>query len=96
MADQHAEFVVTDARAPRKAVAENVKDLAKRVAQRAAENTPHLTGTMAGEWIVIDGEDVATSVVENEAPYARYVEYGTRYMAPRAPLGRAVASEAHR
>lgn len=93
MADEHATFIVTNPRAPREAVAENVKDLAERVAQRAAQNTPRLTGAMAGEWIVVQGDDVATELVENEAPYARYVEYGTRYMAARAPLGRAVAAE---
>lgn len=94
MADAHSTFTVTNHKAPREAVAENVKETAERIAHRAAGYTPRNTGTMAGEWIVVQGdEDVATSLVENPAPYARYVEYGTRYMAARAPLGRAVAAE---
>jgi len=86
-------FTVTNPRAPREAVAGNIKETAQRIRAKAAENTPRLTGTMAGEWIVVEGDDIATALVENPAPYARYVEYGTRYMAARAPLGRAVVSE---
>ncbi len=88
-----SEFTVTNHHAPREAVAPAVKDTAKRIAERASAYTPRLTGMMAGEWIVVEGEDVATSLIENPAPYARYVEYGTRYMAARAPLGRAIAAE---
>jgi hypothetical protein len=41
---------------------------------------------------VVAGADPATSVVVNTAPYARYVEHGTRNMPAEAPLGRAIAA----
>ena len=86
-------FVITDRQAPRYAVADNIKDIATRVKDRAMSNTPHDTGTMAADWAVVQGDDPATSLVENSAPYGRYVEYGTRYMPAQAPLGRALAAE---
>jgi Bacteriophage HK97-gp10, putative tail-component len=84
-------FRVIDADAPRKAVAENIIDIAQRIASAASANTPRLTGLMASSWRVTSVEP-GTAVVSNSVPYATYVEYGTRYMAARAPLGRALAA----
>jgi hypothetical protein len=86
-------FTVTDPRAPRLCVQQNVAEIAGQVAARAASNTPRLTGLMAASWQVRPGySDPGTSVVVNTAPYARFVEYGTRSRPARAPLGRALGS----
>ena len=89
MAD--ATFTVTDPRAPRFAVQQNVREIADQVASAAAAGTPHRTGAMARAWHVVPGNDPGTALVQNSAPYARYVEYGTRKMPAKAPLGRAAA-----
>jgi hypothetical protein len=86
-------FEVIDPLAPRKACGQNVADIADRVRSQAAANTPRDTGLMASSWQTRPGySDPATTVVINTAPHARYVEYGTRHMPARAPLGRAAAS----
>jgi Bacteriophage HK97-gp10, putative tail-component len=86
-------FVVLDAAAPRKACAENIRETAERIASRAAALTPRATGLMASSWRTAPGySDPATTVVVNDAPYARFVEYGTRRTRAHAPLGRALAS----
>jgi hypothetical protein len=85
-------FEVIDASAPRKCCAPDVRDAASQLASRAASATPRLTGRMASSWRVAPGfNDPATSVVINDAPYARFVEYGTRRTRAYAPLGRAIA-----
>jgi hypothetical protein len=84
-------FTVNDPRAPRLAVAPEIKNIAEAIAADAAANTPRLTGRMAGAYVVVQGDDPATSLVENPTPYARFVEYGSRYDTAQAPLGRAVA-----
>jgi hypothetical protein len=86
-------FTVTDPLAPRKCVQQNVAEAAQRIASAAASNTPRRTGRMASSWVVRPGyNDPGTSVVINTAPYAKFVEYGTRSRPARAPLGRALAS----
>jgi hypothetical protein len=85
-------FEVIDPLAPRKAAGQNVAEIAAQVSARAAANTPRDTGQMAASWSTRPGySDPATTVVINTAPHARHVEYGTRHMRARAPLGRAVA-----
>ena len=90
MADT-ATLTVTDPTAPRRAVAPDIRGQAEHLAADAASRTPVETGTMAAAWQVLPGDDVATSLVVNDTPYARFVEYGTRYQAPAAPLGQAAA-----
>ena len=85
-------YRVTDPKAPRKAVAEDIKGIAERLAADAAANTPRRTGRMAASYRVEQGRDPATSLVVNDTPYAVYVEYGTRYDPAQAPLGRAAAA----
>jgi hypothetical protein len=86
-------FEVIDPLAPRKACGENVAEAAAAIRSQAAANTPRDTGLMASSWQTRPGySDPATTVVMNTAPHARYVEYGTRHMRARAPLGRAMAS----
>jgi hypothetical protein len=46
---------------------------------------------MAAGWHTVPGQDPGTTLVVNTTPYARYVEYGTRHMRAKAPLGRAAA-----
>lgn len=86
-----ATFTVTDADAPRKCVAEDVRGQAEHLAADAAQRTPVDTGLMAGSWQVVPGDDEATFAVVNDAPYSVFVEYGTRYDPPAAPLGQAAA-----
>lgn len=88
-----AGFHVTDPSAPRRAVAPDIHARAEHLAADAAARTPHDTGRMASSWQVVQGEDPATSLVVNTTPYARFVEYGTRYMTAAAPLGQALARE---
>jgi hypothetical protein len=86
-------FRVTDPKAPRLAVQQNIAEITQQIASRAASNTPRLSGLMASSWQVRPGySDPGTSVVINTAPYARFVEYGTRRTRAYAPLGRALAS----
>lgn len=87
-----ARFTVTNPQAARVEVAPGVRELAKELAAQAAERTPRRTGRMAASWEVVQGDDVATSVVTNTAPYAAYVEYGTAADPAQAPLGRAIAA----
>jgi hypothetical protein len=85
-------LTTADRRNARLAVQPNIAEIASRVAGRAAAGTPRRTGRMAGSWEVRPGySDPGTSVVVNTAPYARYVEYGTRRTRAYAPLGRALA-----
>lgn len=88
-----ATFRVTNPKAPRLVVAPGVRRLAHELADQAAQRTPRRTGAMAASWEVVPGStDPATSVVVNTAPYARYVEHGTRFDPAQAPLGRAIAA----
>jgi hypothetical protein len=85
-------FTVTDPRAPRQAVSPDIRSIAERLAAQASANTPRLTGRLAAGYHVQPGQEPGTSVVVNDVPYARFVEYGTRDMAAEAPLGRALAA----
>jgi hypothetical protein len=80
------------ARARRLVVQPGVRDLTARLAAAAASNSPRVTGRLAAGWKVVPGSDPGTSLVVNDVPYARFVEYGTRRRRPAAPLGRAVAA----
>ena len=85
-------YKVTDPRAPRLAVQQNIADIAGQLAASATGNTPTLTGVMARAWRTVPGREPGTTMVINDAPYAIYVEYGTRHMTARAPMGRALAA----
>lgn len=86
-----AEFTVLDPGAPRREAAPLVRQRAGRVADQARGNTPVLTGQMAGGWTVEAGHTEGAFVITNAVRYARFVEYGTRKMPAKAPLGRAAA-----
>ncbi|HXC65387.1 MAG TPA: HK97 gp10 family phage protein [bacterium] len=90
MAD--AEFVITDPSAPRRCVQPDIAGIAGQVAAAASANSPTLTGRLARSWRTVPGRDPGTTLVTTDVPYARYVEYGTRYMRASAPLGRALAA----
>ena len=82
-----------DGRNARLCVQPDIREAAQQLASRAAANTPRATGRMAASWRTAPGySDPATTVVTNDAPYARFVEYGTRRRRAHAPLGRAVAA----
>lgn len=63
-------------------------EFATELVNVARDNTPVRTGQMRDSWQVEVAEDI---VIRNTAPHAGFVEYGTVKMAPRAPLGRAIA-----
>jgi len=90
MAD--ATFTVTNAQARRLAVQQDIRRIAGNLADAARANTPRNTGLMASSWRVVPGREPGTSLVVNDVPYSVYVEHGTRKMAARAPLGRALAA----
>jgi HK97 gp10 family phage protein len=83
-------FEVTDRRAPRRACRDGIADIARSVMADARAGTPVDTGTLRGAWRTRTTADDDTEV-SNATPYARFVEYGTRHMAPRAMLGKALA-----
>jgi hypothetical protein len=87
----YSSFRVTNPEARRLVVADDIRRLAEELAAEAAADTPVETGRMAAGYRVEQGDDPATSIVVNDTPYARFVEYGTKYMAAAAPLGRAAA-----
>jgi HK97 gp10 family phage protein len=82
-------FTVTDAGAPRREAAPGVLAAAQVLARDAATNTPVRSGTMRRGWRAVQVGNSARVI--NDVEYARFVEFGTRHMAPRAPLGRAMA-----
>ena len=90
MAD--AVFTVTDAKARRLVVQQDIRAIAGQLASDARANTPTNTGAMAAGWRVVPGREPGTSLVVNDVPHSVYVEHGTRHMAARAPLGRALAA----
>jgi Bacteriophage HK97-gp10, putative tail-component len=93
MANGGVVFKITDPRAPRKCVQQNVREITNRVAAAAAAGTPRRTGRLAAGWAVRPGySDPGTSVIVNTVPYARFVEYGTRRRRGAAMLGRAMAA----
>jgi hypothetical protein len=92
MASGAATFTVTDARARRYVVKDDIAAIAGRLASDARANTPVQSGRMAAGWRTVPGRDPGTTLVVNDVPYAVYVEHGTKNMLPRAPLGRALAA----
>lgn len=91
MADR-ARFTVKNPHARRLVVERDIHGIAERLAADAEQQTPVITGRLAASYAVEPGKEPGTSVVTNSAPYARFVEYGTRYMRAEAPLGRALAA----
>ena len=83
-------FTVTDPLAPRLAVDPEIEALAEHLREDVAALTPRLTGRLAESWhITRDG--IAEYIISSDVPYARFVEFGTRYDPAAAPLGRALA-----
>ena len=83
-------FEVTDRRAPRRACRDGLADIARGVMADARRDTPVDTGRLRSAWRTRTKADDDTEIA-NDVEYARFVEYGTRHMAPRAMLGRALA-----
>jgi Bacteriophage HK97-gp10, putative tail-component len=92
MAANVVTFRIIDEEAPNKACGPNVREAAQKLADRAAANTPVVTGLMRRSWRVDQDRDPATWIVANTVSYARNVEYGTSTQRARAPLGRALAA----
>jgi len=86
-----ARFRVIDRHAPRKAVDPDIREITERIAQDASADAPRLTGRLAASYRVARGVAPAVYLVTTDVEYAKYVEYGTRNMAARAPMGRALA-----
>jgi hypothetical protein len=92
MAGRAVEYVVEDARAPRRAVRPDLFWIAQDLRNDAAAATPYRTGTLAGGWEVVPTGKFNWRVI-NDVPYVRFVEFGvpSRGIRPRAMLGRALA-----
>jgi hypothetical protein len=83
-------FRVTDPGAPAREADPGVAEIAQRFRAEVVSYTPVVTGALRGGWSVSRGGD-ALYQLSNGVRYARYVEYGTSKMRPRAMLGRALA-----
>jgi N-formylglutamate amidohydrolase len=93
VANGGAHFEVTNPRAPRYAVQADIAAKAEAIAAAASGGSPVRTGQLAGGFSTRPGySDPGTTVVTIQVPYFRFVEYGTRHMAARAMLGRAMAA----
>jgi bacteriophage HK97-gp10 putative tail-component len=86
-----AEFEILDPGAPAREAGPMVAERAGQIADAARANTPVLSGAMAGGWTVEPGRAPGAYVITNPVRYAKYVEFGTRKMPARSPLGRAAA-----
>jgi HK97 gp10 family phage protein len=85
-----AAFTVTDPGAIRRVADPGIGDIARRVRDDAAARSPVQTGRLQSSWQVVEHEPGMRQVI-NTAPYARFVEYGTKYDAAQPMLGPAVA-----
>lgn len=86
-------YKVTNAAARRLAVAPDIARIAEQVRAAAMAGTPRgPTLDLYGGWLLAQGREPATTLIVNDTPYARYVEYGTRNLRAAAMLGRAMAS----
>jgi hypothetical protein len=90
-----SEFRVIDRQAPAKAADPQVRRVAEQVMRSAQSRTPRATGRLANSWRVVKDRD-GRYLIQNIAPYAGYVEYGTSRMPARAMLGQALQSARHR
>lgn len=85
------DFRITDRKAPRREVDRYVRTLANSIMSDARSATPVRTGQLRNAWRTVRSGEFARYRVLNDTEYARFVEYGTRHMAPAAMLGQAVA-----
>lgn len=89
-----ATFKVTHPEAAFRAADPGIGDRAEAIAAGAAARTPHgETGALAAGWAA-EPRETGSRLVVNRVPYARFVEYGTRYVPARPMLGPVLA--AHR
>lgn len=86
-----AHFRVEDPQAPRRAVDPWFKATADAIMRDARSATPVRTGNLRAGWRTVKAGRNASYRVVNDVYYSVYVEFGTRYMAPRGMLGQAVA-----
>jgi hypothetical protein len=85
-----ATFRVTNPEAPRRAADPGIGGIADRIKGDVVAATPVLTGRLAAGWQIIKDHEGERRVV-NAVPYAKYVEYGTRYMSPEPMIGPVMA-----
>lgn len=85
-----AGFRITDPGAPAREADLGVADIAERFKGEVAGYTPVRTGALRAGWALTRSGD-SHYQLGNGVRYARYVEYGTSKMRPRAMLGRALA-----
>ena len=84
-------FRVTDAQAPRRAADPGIELIAGRVCEAVRERTPVQTGRLQAGWKVVRTGEQGERAVENDVPYARFVEYGTVNMAAEPMIGPVLA-----
>jgi hypothetical protein len=86
-----ATFRVTNPAAPRVAADPGIHQITDDMQGEVVARTPVLTGQLAGAWQVVRGDLPGVWRLFNPTPYARFVEYGTRYDAAQPMLGPVVA-----
>jgi HK97 gp10 family phage protein len=85
-----ATFRVTNPEAPKIVADPGIHQIADNMQSEVTARTPVLTGQLAGAWQVTKhGESEYR--LSNPTPYARYVEYGTRYDTAQPMIGPVVA-----
>lgn len=88
-------YQVTNPKAPYQAVDPGTRALAEAIRATVEAQVPRDTGEYAGAWSV-QRVRPATYWVTNDSPHARFVEYGTRFMAARPVFGQVIAAVRNR
>lgn len=78
-------------------VVNQLTDIAKVILGIAVANSPVRTGYYASRWQFVVIHEALRAVIRifNDAEYAKYLEYGTRYMRAQRVLGRSVEQYRH-
>jgi hypothetical protein len=85
------EYRVTHPEAPRLAADHGIGEIADHVKEDCAARSPVDTGRLQASWEVAGHGEPGFREVINTAPYARFVEYGTRYDQAQPMVGPVVA-----
>jgi len=85
------EYHVTHPEAPRIAADPGIGHAADAIRDDCAQRSPVDTGRLRASWQVVAHGEPGYREVINTAPYARFVEYGTKYDEAQPMLGPVVA-----
>lgn len=80
------EYRVTHPHAPEEAVDKKMAQRVSRMLATVKARTPYDTGRLASGWKMVKRKD-AEYVIENDVPYAGYVEHGTNHTPAHPMIG---------